>query len=197
MTWLECLNSFPPAEEDISAEQRAAWRETLGNTLPQLTRLTKLLLTVDERFDFAAVSQLPRLQRLALWTDDAGLPDPAALAGPWLASLRWLGLEWAWLEPAVSALRAAPRLEYVCSLTMPACADEGRWRAAWDFLATHPPLRCFGIDATSPPAMPVFDAVIGLKNRRPALPVRRIARSKAASFEVEVLDEDRIPAVLH
>lgn len=199
MTWLGCLNCGQ--NRGASAEAAEAWHEIEHAALPRLARLTALVLGCSTNSsNLLSVAQLPRLQRLWYEPDPADpLPDPAALSGPWLASLCWLGLPWGVLERVADALRAAPRLEYLCSLTLPACADEAHWRAAWDFLATHPPLRRFliEIERESPPTWPFVDALVELRNRRPALVVRRTSYTPVSGFHIELLDEPNIPPVLY
>ena len=195
MTWLECLST--ELADGVSAEELQQWEQAERATLPRLTYLTALALAIEGRGEatLTALPQLPRLQRLWLWGWHPF--DPAALSGPWLGSLRWLGMEWPLLERAAGALRAAPRLEYVCSLSAPVRADEGRWRAAWDFLATHPPLRCFAIDIQDEaqfPGMPAIEALMRLHNHRPSLQMHR-PRPGCTSFYTEVMDSPGIPSL--
>jgi len=63
------------------------------------------------------VSALPRLQRLCF--EKHGVPlagaDTSLPQGPWLASIRWLGLPWEVLESALGILAdRAACLEYLC-----------------------------------------------------------------------------------
>lgn len=46
--------------------------------------------------------------------------------------------------------------------------------AAVDFLATHPPLRCFAFEGSDGPSLHLLDAVLELKARRPALQLCRL-----------------------
>lgn len=176
MMQLETLAAVPPFDERLPGglpEQAADWHAALGAALDQLTRLTALMVGEHTAPSNLVAAQLPRLQRL--WFATSPIPRPDALAGPWLGSLRWLGMQWLQLECSVEPLRAAAHLEKLCSLGMPACTNEGHWRAAWDFLATHPPLKCFCIETYESPTLPLVDALIALNNRRPALHVRRTA----------------------
>lgn len=99
-----------------------------------------------------SISGLTRLQRLCAQREyphdflDLSLPS-----GPWLGSLRWLGLPWDCLDApgALEVLRSATRLEFLCSLSLPyidtdsdGCWDH--WDAFFEFLVAHPSLRCFG-----------------------------------------------------
>lgn len=192
LTQLECLGV---GMQDGAAEpgEMEAWAGAVAAALPRLTRLTTLALSVgDPEFEWGlrAIARLPRLQRLWLWDENnAGPYSPATLDGPCLASLRWLALRWEWLEGAAAALRGAPRLEYVCSLSTPAPAPtyeedeageageaQAAWDAAWDALATHAPLRCFSFESHNQrPSFELLDALLGLKTRRPALRVQRLA----------------------
>lgn len=194
MACLDCLAAIFIG----SSEQAIAWQATLGAALPRLTCLSTLLLSeACGPSDLATIAQLPRLQRLWLRSETEGpLPSPAPLAGPWLTPLRWLALQWEVLERAVGPLRAAPHLEYVCSLSGPVCADEGRWRAAWDFLATHPPLRRFDIAQShgASPATP--DAEAQLRIRRPSLHVRGLRRHTRSPFDAHVLSTLDVSSLL-
>lgn len=178
MTWLECVNMG--LADGVSVAEQEAWLQTESTTLPRLTCLTALALNLCGAVPLG-VAQLPQLQRLWLWSSGPEpLPNPAALEGPWLASLRWLGLQWRMFERAVALLHAAPRLEYLCSVNTPVCTDEARWHTAWKFLATHPPLRYFGFEFESQytanvPVEPLLDALVCLHARRPALQTRRVS----------------------
>lgn len=166
MTWLECLRL--EAHDEMSADNEEPWQQTEAAALEQLARLSTLALNTRWQPNLAAIAQLPQLQRLCI-----GDPMPN---GPWLAQLRWLGLDWEPLEGTVRHLRAAPRLKCVCSLSDPFLTDAAAWQQAWDFFATHPPLRCFYINSTpfgQSHSACVLDAVQELQRRRPALLVRR------------------------
>lgn len=182
MTQLECLGVSQMGE--VAEDPRQEWFGTLGRALPRLTRLTTLALAIesaeawDDDWDIQAIARLPRLQRLWLWHEFEAPYALAALVGPCLASLRWLALSWGWLQAAAPALRGAPQLEYVCALSTPLLGSEDQaaaWDAAWDWLATHPPLVCLAFESGGEPApsYALLDALVALKARRPALHVRR------------------------
>ena len=188
----------------------------LKNALPNLQCLTCLLLRIDgnglPRLP-SELAQLGRLQRFLLSSlDDA----PSALdyrlppAGPWLASLRWLGLSWAIALENLDVLAAARRLEYLCLLTASgfnssaaaAAADSERWPTFWRWAGTHPSLRCLGIElkwvSIESPAptflLSLLNGVLDLQHRRPALRVHRTEQGAAPDFWAEVLTLSDIPA---
>ena len=116
---------------------------------------------------------LPRLQRCYLCIRSPTLPLPA---GPWLASLRWLGVGLSNLANSTAVLRHAAALEFVeligdgeLEWRSPAAAQLLNW------LAQHPPLRTVTCDqwcGTGDPAPSAFDASLaGLRARRPGLAV--------------------------
>lgn len=109
------------------------------------------------------------------------------------------GLPFIDLLPAVGALTGAGRLEYLCCLEFPqrgrSSADAEDWDALWGFLAAHPPLRCFAINASSgQPSVALLDALLDLKCERPGLQLRRMPRGdENYSFWYDILDCDDIP----
>lgn len=140
------------SDDDSSDEEDGWFPPTFVRCVPHLTALTSLVTreSAEPRGHnrLPIIGALPTLERLRLRQDgpDIDRPPLDTLRGPALLSLRWLAVRWKALERGVPALRAAPRLEFVASLTGPERAedDDGHWDAAWDFLATHPPLRAFG-----------------------------------------------------
>lgn len=98
-----------------------------------------------------SITGLTRLQRLCAQRDSTeDFHDHSLPGGPWLASLRWLGLPYGCLSlpEALAALRSATRLELLCSLRYPRLvgnetSSEERFNAFFEFVAAHPPLRCF------------------------------------------------------
>lgn len=184
MTWLEHLGAYP--REPLEGGLADAWQEALGSALEALTRLTALALADDgQPYNLPAGTQLPQLQRLYSLTQSL----PVALSGPCLASLRWLGLQWRVFELAVGPLRAAPHLRCVASLDAPTCIVEARWRAAWGFLATHPPLHRVYIDSTSALDEAALAAVEALQRLRPALQVLCLSSEDDPSFEDVAYEE--------
>jgi len=196
--WLEHINHLPAC---LSA---LAWLEQLdvgmaeepseggiNAALPSLHSLTCLsLFRFDNQRMPPALAQLPRLQRLSFdgWPDfdvDLSLPQ-----GPWLASIRWLGLPWEVLEPALSALASAPHLEYLCAIfgTAPPALPEAH--PLWAFAATHPPLRCLGIQAADPTDPFTPEAAAALRLRRPGLRWRYL---EGGDFKGELLGCETIP----
>jgi len=139
LTWPEQLAVHWHSEEEMPAD------EELSTALPHLQNLTCLSIQCNDYQTVPpAVAGLPRLQRL--WFDveprrGAVLSLPQ---GPWLASIRWLGLPWELARQALGTLRTAAHLEYLCVLfpdkPWPPNVPEGH--LLWVFAATHPPLRC-------------------------------------------------------
>lgn len=172
--------------------------------LPYLSQLTSLLGRPVQSFP-AAVASLPRLQRVCLSGSD---PRGTLPAGPWLDNLRWFGAPWMLLEAGAATLAAARQLEYLTAMTIPTTtvdsedgggAEDGagraaaqRWAAFWEFVATHPPLRCLGIDtelrapdqaqARAQPSIALLDALFRLKHRRPGLQLRRTPQGGGTGF---------------
>lgn len=132
-----------------------------------------------------SIATLPHLERLCLYdwqhAGPGGAPVPLLPAGPWLSSLRWLGLPWAQLAASAALLASsAPHLEHVGCLGMPTRGNtelsRSRRQDFWSLLAQHPSLRCLSIESrrdtlNASAALP--DAVIWLKERRPELLLRR------------------------
>ena len=183
----------------------------LDDALPKLQHLTCLLLFSegDELQSFPpGLAQLPRLQRCLLSIADTSANYRLPPSGPWLGSLRWLGLPWAAALEGLAVLAAARRLEYCCLMggsgpgADAAAADSERWAAFWRWAATHPSLRCLGVELShflvqvpsSRFFVSLFDAVVDLQRRRPALRVHRTAQGAAPDFWTEVLTLSDIPA---
>ncbi len=205
-----CLPALTSLEHLFLVTGTADLTLQLEAALAQLTGLTSLVIRADSQRIPPALGGLSRLQRLSWsgWDDDepadTRLPD-----GPWLASIRWLGLPWPILERSALALADAPQLEYLCASTMPEPSivmvdgtDGGtRWRRFWRFLVAHPPLRCFGLDAepydmededdgpAERPSADLLQALLLLRGMRPALRLRCLVHD----FEIEVIDCSDIP----
>ena len=81
-------------------------------------------------------------------------------------------------------------------LNTPACTDAERWRAAWDLLATcHPLYRSrMETEESFRPTAPLFDALMDLHNRRPAIEVCRTPQA-STGFHVELLTACGIPSL--
>lgn len=146
--------------------------------LRHVSGLTTLFLNALHMSVIPPLGHLLRLERLLIETapdDDLALPP-----GPWLRSIRWLGLPWPVLEAGVGVLRGAPRLEYLFSAGTPgAGVAQGRWHEFREFVATHPPLRClayapFDIDdeECDPPPQDMLRLHLVLRYRRPELQLR-------------------------
>lgn len=178
----------------------------LATALPSLSGLTSLCLQLHAPFgSLAAVAQLPRLQRLLLTSSvalTANADDLALPPGPWLLSIRCLGLPWTLLEAGAEPLRGAPQLEYIFSdgTPQPGTRVEG-WRAFWQFVATHAPLRCLAYAPTFSERAEVsrglVSALFNLHHRRPELRLRQLDRSwgyTEHSFLHEILECQGIPS---
>lgn len=84
-------------------------------------------------------------------------------------------------QHSLPALTAAPQLEYLCITSIPkppaTLAAEALWQRWWDWAASHPPLRCLGLDMGPDDAeqlsMALLDALLALARRRPGLRIRR------------------------
>jgi len=131
--------------------------------------------------------------------------------GPWLASIRWLGLglPLAVLDVSAALLRHAPRLEYLCVVDLPIWPWPSTNHPAfdntifpadhplWELAATHPPLRCLALTVpehaltafTTEPAH--AGAIAALRARRPALRLRYLPPLPA--FITELLEAETIP----
>lgn len=175
----------------------------LEDAFAQLRSLTSLVLRVLSHWVPVALGSLSRLQRLSfsMWHADelnyAGLP-----AGPWLASIRWLGLPWPVLEHSAAAVVAnAPNLEFLCSNTLPETplVNDHYWCRFWRFLTTHPPLRCFAVEmgpvgglgqATVLPSFELMRALLQLQRTHPALCLRCVA---GVDFQHELCESESIP----
>lgn len=171
--------------------------EAFETALGQLRGLTTLALYSQAPERPPPFSHLRHLQRLCLCTTGCDLADLSLPSGPWLASIRWLGLNFDVLTAAVDLLCGAPQLEYLCCLDCPErTAGEMRpqWRAFWEFAATHSPLRCLGFvaDDGNDFKLLLIDALLHLKERRPALQLRRYDDIDA--FRADMLNCDSIPA---
>ncbi|KAL4423384.1 hypothetical protein ABPG77_004315 [Micractinium sp. CCAP 211/92] len=211
--------AVPPCLSQLTKLRRLAICGNFEHALPALPHLSKLryLLGTPKGSFPAAVARLPRLQRVCLWESNLGGTLPA---GPWLDNLQWFRAPWALLEAGAGTLAAARQLEYLCAMFMPTTTgysedgrsaedDAGRaaaqrWAAFWDFAATHPPLRCLGIDTTfhrchprlerATPSVALLDALVRLKHRRPGLHLRRTPQGGGTGFWVECADWKSIPA---
>ncbi|KAL4428075.1 hypothetical protein ABPG75_002164 [Micractinium tetrahymenae] len=118
LTWLQRLVCTPV--------EGPGFDEALG----RLQSLTSLALGGGELTRFPpTLAVLPRLQRF--WCASvgkagaAGEHEVALPRGPYLQSLRWLGLRWGALQAAPAVLRDAPQLEYLSCLDAPRLLDAG------------------------------------------------------------------------
>jgi hypothetical protein len=122
---------------------------------------------------------MQRLQRFLFWNGD-GQPGNFGLPlGPWLGSLRWLGLTWPAARLSVGSLTAATRLEHLVMTEQPdssTAGDTETWAAFWDFVRAHPPLRCltFSIPPTSRQPMDCMFVDAVLDTARPPLLIKRV-----------------------
>jgi len=110
-----CLPALTWLEQLVVHSVEAAMQEELNMILPRMQRPTSLSLRfIDYQHFPPALANLSRLQRLCFWgkpADDADLRLPV---GPWLASIRWLGLPWEVLDLAMGGLTTVSHLEYLC-----------------------------------------------------------------------------------
>ncbi len=133
------------------------WAAPLWAVLPALQQLTTLSLKfgwLDRSQPLVpSLASLPRLERVCFtvegFHDMFTLPLPA---GPWVSYLRVLAAPFCILRPSIELLRGAGKLEHPTSLgpPMPDGMPDGPcpgWRAFFDFLASHPPLRCFCVES--------------------------------------------------
>jgi len=194
LTWLEQLE-VETSPEQLSGQVDAA--------LPSLQHLTCLAVDCDDYQRIPpALAELPLLQRLCFTGIPAGGADLSLPQGPWLASIRWLGLPWQVLESAVSVLSNAPRLEYLC-IFKPRFSGNLIIREAhplWNFAATYPPLRCLGFCTFGALSqlmeLPfVTNSIPTLASNRPELRLRYLSLSDIVHFEVlsELFDADARP----
>lgn len=116
--------------------------------LAQLTQLRMLgigceALTSAPR-SITALTSLERLYLLCGGEEAVPLPR-----GPWLSSLRWLGMHWLDMLAAAAdgTFAQITRLEYLCLVGNPSdeiSANRAGWDALWACLASLPSLRCLG-----------------------------------------------------
>ena len=102
---------------------------------------------------------------------------PALPGGPWLRSLQWLSVGPGTLLSSTAVLQGAAALECVSIAGSPAGGIDWHSAAAdafFDWLARHPPLRCFSVDAGRPKKVcsRFFVRVLQLGRSRPALRVQ-------------------------
>jgi len=106
------------------------------------------------------------------------------------------------LRSAVGTLHGIPHLEYLCIQFIPAPSPShtAEWAAFWRFVATHPPLRCLGMedlgDWGACPVALLLDTVLVLKHRRPELRLRRFGGRGQSRFGAEMLNCTDIPGDL-
>ena len=211
LVWMPgCLAHMPQLQQlelHCIADVEDDELQVLHLGLHALQQLTSLAL--DFRYCTrvpAAVAGLQRPQRCTLYMnpraeDALPAPERRLAGGPWLGSLRWLGLCWAAALENIDVLAAAQRLEYLCLLdaldAKVMIADPAFPCRFWDWAATHQPLRCLAFEHTAddgPAPLHMFDAVLDLAVRRPGLLVRRTGRGDACCFCEEMLQLDGIPA---
>lgn len=122
--------------------------EQLAAALRRMTRLTAVLLERTVQQDgreggvLAALAELPRLQRLCLFTygeyydeEDGPAPCLPLPLGPYSASLRMLGTSVDCLNRSVKLLASCGALEHVTLF-------QGSYAGPlWQWAAQHPPLR--------------------------------------------------------
>lgn len=151
LTGLEVLHlsATPESEQYDDAEQLAA-------TLPQLSRLTGLIINHSERLwqrgDLAgAIHDLPLQHLSMLGADPQHGEPPLALPPPgrWQAQLRELTLPAATAAAALPQLAAATRLEALTLLHLCSIPVEQQ-EALLAFAAGHPSLRRLRLDASGP-----------------------------------------------
>lgn len=75
---------------------------------------------------------------------------------------------------------------------------DDNWRAAWAFVATHPPLRCFEIEVEDEwfertATLSLLDALIGLQSHRPTLQIRCTSSAGNTTFKTALLEQADIP----
>jgi len=194
LTWLEQLTAQYPVDDDPA----------FNAVLSSLQNLTCLSLCYPSCYCLPpALAGLSRLQRLGLegWPegaeDEPGLPE-----GPWLASIRWLGLPWELLQPAAAArlLHSAPRLEYLCMYVLddpPDLPDLPEGHPLWTLAATHPPLRCLGFESSGGVSPFSAEATAALRLRRPQLRLRHLELlpedGETLDAEEELLESEALP----
>jgi len=198
-----CLPALTWLEQLAVTNRVRSMDGKLDAALPNLQNLKCLCLTcrIDYERILPALASLPRLQRLFLYGHPAEGADLRLPPGPWLASIRWLGLPWHALRPAPAAgmLSCAPHLEYLRAFLPPyalsydSAVPEGH--PLWTLAATHPPLRCLGIESyesdSAQHAGPFTpEATSALRLRRPQLSLRIMRPGR--DIEAEALYSDAI-----
>jgi hypothetical protein len=177
--------------------------DQLEGAFEQLQGLTSLVLRVLSQWVPASLGALSRLQRLSfsVW-DEEELTDCSLPAGPWLASILWLGLPWPVLQHSAAAVLAnAPQLEYLCSHSLPETdrVSDPCWRRFWRFLVSHLPLHCFAVTVgpmgglgreEELPSFELLRALLQLQRTRPALRLRCVAD---VDFQRELCELQSIP----
>lgn len=102
---------------------------------------------------------------------------------------------------ALEALRSATQLDYLCCMEDPRYNQQPdtqeHWRAFFQFVASHPPLSCLGLegcyDAHVHVSPQLIDSIIHLAHVRPGLRVRRPTAHSPLTFMHEVLHCPDIP----
>ena len=182
----------------------------LEAALPALQRLTTLLLEYEmmPRQLPRSLASLPRLNRLGIGFVPP-MDDPLALqvqlpAGPWVSSLRVLGVPFYVLCPSTEQLCSANQLEHLACFgppTLVCTPDEedkcASWHAFFGFLASHPPLRCFTIQSEKDQddddelfSREFVSTMCHLQRSRPGLLWRR---ASDGSFTKQVLRDSVMP----
>ena len=177
LTQLEQLEVYHPEALALSAVDEASLIEAVGQ-LQQLTCLavgSTSLSTIPD-----ALTGIQQLQRFLFWNGNGQPVNSGLPLGSWLGGLHWLGLTWSAARLSVSALTAAPRLEHLVITEHPNSSTAGNtatWAAFWDFVRTHPPLRCLTFALQSNSRQPMdctfFNAVLDTARLRQALLIKR------------------------
>ncbi|KAI7842307.1 hypothetical protein COHA_003947 [Chlorella ohadii] len=148
-----------------------------------------------------SIGEMPRLERLHLQQDySEGMVVIELPRGPWLRSVRWLGLPWECLDDPdnLEVLRSTAQLEFLCALTLPCIGDRedsfDHWDAFFEWVATHPPLRCFGFEPgdVAEVKTALLNAVLNMVQRRPHLILRHVDYD-SPGFLLEMLNCEDIP----
>lgn len=165
----------------------------LDAQLSHLTQLTWLWLGGAYLYTLPALASLQQLEHFGIWTEEDvpmeggdGQALPRLPDGPYLHSLRDLDLTWPLMVKSLPALRQATALTQIVLGSMPSADDTppGTWTAFWDWAAHHPPLKalrfCLDEEWDGPFSCAMFDAVMRLRELRPALSVSRLEFTTAS-----------------
>lgn len=148
--------------------------------LSQLEKLGLLLYTheaAEEGGAEPAAEAAAAPQAAAVDAELQAAALPSLPIGPYLSGLAELDVNWPLLANSLPALQQASALEYlgVNDMPTPEATPEESWDAAFHWLAHHPPLQELSLKLSDDEqfGFATFDALMRLKDRRPALKVAR------------------------